>query len=40
MGAWAIAQLAKKPVAARHAVHKLGCALIERASVSGGSALS
>lgn len=40
MGAWAIAQLAKKPVAARHAVHKLGCALIERASVSGGSTRS
>jgi LacI family transcriptional regulator len=32
MGAWAIAQLAKKPVPGRYRVHKVGCTLIERAS--------
>nr|WP_298096219.1 LacI family DNA-binding transcriptional regulator [uncultured Shinella sp.] len=33
MGAWAITQLAKKPVPGPHRIHKLGCTLIERASV-------
>lgn len=32
MGAWAIAQLAKKAVQGRHRLHKVGCTLIERAS--------
>lgn len=32
MGAWAIAQLAKKPTPGPHRVHKVGCTLIERAS--------
>ncbi|WP_421579932.1 LacI family DNA-binding transcriptional regulator [Shinella sp. M31] len=40
MGAWAIAQLARKPASAPHAIHKVACALIERASVGRCSARS
>ncbi|WP_244669951.1 LacI family DNA-binding transcriptional regulator [Kaistia sp. 32K] len=35
MGAWAIEQLARKPLAGRHEIHKVGCTLIERASTKG-----
>ncbi len=34
MGAWAIAQLARKTPAGRHRIHKAGCTLIERASTA------
>lgn len=34
MGAWAIAQLARKTPAGRHRIHKVGCTLIERASTA------
>ncbi|MFC3074305.1 LacI family DNA-binding transcriptional regulator [Shinella pollutisoli] len=33
MGAWAIEQLAKRPAPGSHRVHRVGCTLIERASV-------
>ena len=34
MGAWAIAQLARKPAPGPHRIHKVGCTLIERASTA------